>query len=62
MSLLRLFEGFGGMLKSFPGVFVSAQVVAFPMLLHRLPVSVSSKLMEFGGSAMRVVHVVHLKC
>lgn len=60
MDLLRSLESFGGMLKRFLGLFVSAQVVAFPMMLHRAPVSVCGKFMKFGGYAMRIVHVVDL--
>ena len=61
MSLLCLLDSFGGVLKGFLGLFVSTQVVPFPMMLHRTPVSVRRKLMKFGGFAMRIVHVVDLK-
>ena len=60
MSLLCLLESFGGVLKRLLGLFVSAQVVPFPMMGHRAPVSVCRKLMKFGGFAMRIVHVVDL--
>ncbi len=61
MSLLCLLESFGGVLKGLLGLFVSAQVVPFPMMLHRSAVSVCRKLMKFSCFTMRIVHVVDLK-
>ena len=61
MSLLCLLDSFGGVLKGFLGLFVSTQVVPFPMMLHDTPVSVYRQLMKFGCFAMRIVHVVDLK-
>ncbi len=58
MDFLRLLESFRGMLERFLGLFVPAQMVAFPVMLHRASMCVRGKLMKFSGFAMRIVHVI----
>lgn len=56
MRRLGQLKGFRRVLQSLPRVFVSAQMVALAMLLHRHPVSVRGQLVKLGGPLMRIVH------
>lgn len=58
MGLLCHFKSFGGVLQGFFREFMSGQMVAFSVMIHRCGVRVFREIVKFSCSLMRIVHDV----
>ena len=55
MSFLRQLESPGGMLQGLSGMFVTRQVIFFPMVHSSSTVSMGGEFVELGSSLVRIV-------